>query len=137
MWNFALSRGIKIAAITNRTAQQAEITRTNLEKLGLDASPEKVCILGQTEKDKPTETDNSKDLRRRLVEQGTAENCWKDKHNTVRSSWQQPHQILLYVGDNVEDFPYIKQHQTNPLKLLEQIDKSFFLLPNATYGSWD
>ncbi|PSF35656.1 hypothetical protein C7H19_15550 [Aphanothece hegewaldii CCALA 016] len=137
LWNLALSRGVKIAAITNRTAQQAEITRTNLEKLGLNASPEKVCILGKTEKDQSTETHNSKDLRRRLVEQGTAENCWKEKESIVQNIWQQPHQILLYVGDNIEDFPQIKQNTINAGQMLEQIDKSFFLLPNATYGSWD
>lgn len=137
LWNLALSRGVKIAAITNRTAQQAEITRTNLEKRGLNTSPDQVCILGKTERDQLSETDNNKDLRRRLVEQGTAENCWKEKEGVVQSSWQQPHQILLYVGDNIEDFPHIKQNTTNARQMLEPIDKSFFLLPNATYGSWD
>lgn len=51
-----------------------------------------------------------------------------------------PHQVIAYLGDNIEDFPEIKQKDLAGLsgddKIFKNFSKGFFILPNPIYGSW-
>jgi predicted secreted acid phosphatase len=52
--------------------------------------------------------------------------------------WAQPQDIVLAVGDNVQDYDHFTQKDLvkNPEPLTQVLGKSFFLLPNPLYGSW-
>jgi len=145
--NHVLRSGGKIAVITNRENDFNEITRGNLVRLGLLDDRRKVCVLGRTELDtekgNPAEWQqygyqNDKDRRRRLVRDGNAVGCWaSDRDGSVKASWSRPHQIPLWIGDNVLDLPLITQQGARSRGTGSLVfGRDYFLLPNPLYGSW-
>ena len=49
-----------------------------------------------------------------------------------------PVEILLWLGDNVGDFPGLDQSLRHaPAAAFGDFGKRFFVLPNAAYGSWE
>jgi predicted secreted acid phosphatase len=148
-----LSLGGKVAIVSNRLCNEADATRENLQQLGFPANPENVCIMVRPAKDKDQAEEfkcdlkaeagekpaNDKDARWLAVEKGTAEECWSGKSASVHASWSQPHDIVLYVGDNVQDFPGITQGGANeaPELVTDRLGSEWFLIPNPAYGSWD
>jgi len=50
------------------------------------------------------------------------------------------HEVITYVGDNVEDFPGMRQKMLIDLPTtdtaFQKFGKEWFLLPNPIYGSW-
>lgn len=104
-----------IAVVTNRRAHHCEATSDNLEHLGM---PFDVILCRDDESDKTP--------RWRSVEQGTT------------GADLPPVEILMWVGDNIRDFPDLDQD----LRLESTADFSdfgerFFILPNPLYGSWE
>ncbi len=141
--------GGKIAIITNRSHRHhASATLNNLRKWGITIDPQTVCILGRMPQDgqtrNPTEWrtfgyKNDKDRRRRLLTEGKADLCWAGTDNAeIRQSWQRPHDIVMYLGDNIQDFPKFEQHEIarHPQRASDRIGIDLFLLPNPIYGSW-
>ncbi len=141
--------GGKIAVITNRSHRRhADHTRNNMRKLGMQADAETVCVLGRTRLDRqkynPKEWKtfgykNDKDRRRRLLTEGKADLCWQGADSSdIQESWRQPHDIVLYLGDNIHDFPKLEQEETarNPQRASDRIGADLFLIPNPLYGSW-
>jgi predicted secreted acid phosphatase len=52
--------------------------------------------------------------------------------------WAQSQDIVLAVGDNVQDYDHFTQRDLlrNSEPLTQVLGKTFFLLPNPLYGSW-
>jgi 5'-nucleotidase (lipoprotein e(P4) family) len=49
-----------------------------------------------------------------------------------------PLTILAYVGDNIQDFPWLSQAvRGQGAQAFSEFGKRFFILPNPMYGSWD
>src|SRR6185437_8562873 len=50
------------------------------------------------------------------------------------------HKVIAYFGDNIQDFPKLKQATVNSLDGSDEVFKAFgngyFILPNPIYGSW-
>lgn len=144
-----LELGGKIAIITNRSHRRhADDTLENLRRWGINIDPKRICILGRMPQDRreynPDEWktfgyQNDKDRRRRLLMEGEAELCWARTDNQdVRQSWQRPHDIVMYLGDNIQDFPKFEQNEIarHPQRASDRIGADLFLFPNPIYGSW-
>jgi predicted secreted acid phosphatase/endonuclease/exonuclease/phosphatase family metal-dependent hydrolase len=146
--NHTLAGGGKLAIVTNRGSEYNEITRGNLIRLGLQDDRRKVCVIGRRPADtrdgNPAEWErygykNDKDRRRRLIAEGNAADCWaNDPDGSVKGSWNRPHQVVLWIGDNILDLPGTTQDgarkQGTPGL---SFGKDYFLLPNPLYGSWE
>lgn len=131
--------GGKVAVITNRSAKDMAATAENMRKLGISTDPERVCLLGYPDHVETPPYGNDKDERRAAVRAGTAEACWEGRDDAVKASWAQPQEIVMYIGDNVQDFPGMTQAAAaaRPEIVLEHLGRDWFLIPNAEYGSWE
>ncbi len=51
-----------------------------------------------------------------------------------------PHQVIAWLGDNIQDFPSLKQkstyQQANNSAVFAKFGQGYFILPNPIYGSW-
>lgn len=116
--------GGKVAVVTNRSEEVCGPTESNLRKLRL-AFDVVLC--------KPLEGPSDKAPRWQAVEAGTA------------SRSLPPLDIIMWVGDNIEDFPGGSQalaagpEGTDPdmRRLLGRFGDDFWILPNPMYGSWE
>lgn len=105
--------GGRVAIVTNRDASVCPHTRRNLERLGVPVD----AVLCQ---DGPSD----KNPRFHAVEQGV--------------EGLPPVRVLLWVGDNIRDFPGQDQPlRTAPQSALSPFGDRWFLLPNPMYGSWE
>jgi predicted secreted acid phosphatase len=149
--NTVLRLGGRVVVITNRDADQNVHTRTNLRNIGLEYHPGRVCVLGRSDEDteehNKEEWDrngyrNDKDRRRRLVSHGEAEGCWASLDGSDRTeakaAWSVPQDIVMYVGDNIQDLPGMTEHAADSPALLQEIahNPKYVVLPNPSYGSW-
>lgn len=108
--------GGRVAIVTNRDEIVCPETRQNLRMLR---------ILVDVVLCKP-EGPSDKNPRFRAVAQGTA------------APGLPPLRVLMYVGDNIQDFPTLTQEVRNaPASALERFGRSYFMLPNPMYGSWE
>lgn len=107
--------GGKIAVVTNRRQRHCSQTVDNLraEDLPFDV----VLCRGE---------DHDKAPRWRSVEDGTA------------SPDLPPLEIVMWVGDNIHDFPGLDQELrfAGP-EARRDFGERFFILPNPLYGSWE
>ncbi len=107
--------GGRIVLVTNRSERVCEHTRANLrrENLRYDA-----LLCRRSSKDK-----NERFL---AVQSGR------------EPSPLPPLEIVMWLGDNIEDFPNLKQahlHDPND-PVFARFGRDFFVLPNPVYGSW-
>ena len=108
------SMGGHVAVVTNRMDEVCAQTRRNLSEVGI-AWDVVLCRTGASEKD----------TRFAMVREG---------HTPAELP---PMQILVWVGDNIEDFPGGSQDlRTAPEGLLGNFGHRYFVLPNPMYGSW-
>jgi len=109
------SLGGKVVLVTNRTAAQCSETEDNLKTVGV-AYDEILCL-----------TDTSdKNPRFAAVAAGTA------------PSTLGPLNVLMYVGDNIADFPMLNQDiRKQPASAFSAFGDTFIQLPNPMYGSFD
>ncbi|WP_163930953.1 HAD family acid phosphatase [Paraferrimonas sp. SM1919] len=133
-----IAKGGKLALVTNRKRHTDKYTWNNLLALGLPITAQNTCLVGRVKQDKASidgkQIINDKDLRRQQLQNGTAA-CFNPT-NGQRTKFSDDHyQILMQVGDNIEDFAEVTQHGANIQLLLEQSD-NLILLPNPMYGSW-
>ena len=104
--------GGRVVVVTNRKAHERADTDANLRALGL---PFDLLLVRTAEREK--------EPRWEAVERGTA--------------GLPPAEILLWVGDNVGDFPDLDQSlRGRPEEELAPFGRRFILLPNPMYGSW-
>jgi 5'-nucleotidase (lipoprotein e(P4) family) len=105
--------GGKIAIVTNRGEEVCDATRSNLRKVGLIYD---VVLCGSGEKEPRWER----------VAQGTA------------SSDLPPLRLVLWFGDNIQDFPDLDQTlRTKPDEAFAEFGARYFVIPNPMYGSWE
>lgn len=131
-----LALGGKLALVTNRNRQLDNHTWNNLIANGINVSMDNACLMGRVSEDKAAinedDIKNDKDLRRAQVTNGTA-SCFNhqqgNRHNTFGK-----HQIIMQVGDNIEDFSLVTQEHADSSVLIN--NPRLILLPNAMYGSW-
>jgi len=129
--------GGKLALITNRNRTQDHHTWENLRALNLPVSIDNTCLLGRISADKAAidgkQFINDKDLRRQQVSEASA-SCYQP--NDARKSLFSPLEIIMQVGDNIEDFSGITQEEADVKALLPRASSELILLPNPMYGSW-
>ncbi len=106
--------GGHVALVSNRADSLCADTRINLDAVGV-RTPMVLC--------KTTTSD--KNERFRMVAEGTAPGA------TNR------HTIVAWVGDNIQDFPGMKQSDRDRPGALDSFGSVWFVLPNPMYGSWE
>ena len=109
--------GGRVVIITNRDDRYCDPTRANLQQVGIVAD-EVLC--------KTDPKSGSKDPRFEAVATGTA------------PSTLGPLTVLMWVGDNIQDFPRLTQAiRTAGDGALADFGETYIVLPNPMYGSWE
>jgi len=133
-----VSAGGKVALVTNRNKQLDSYTWQNLEAMGLPINTDNTCLMGRSQADKDAvdgqQIVNDKDLRRQQLMTGDVD-CYNPSDEAV-AEWSQPHNIVMQVGDNIEDIAKTTQASADPSALLPRFGKDIVILPNPMYGSW-
>lgn len=107
--------GGTIAIVSNRSERVRKATEENFRRYGI---PWDLMLL-QTD-------EGSKESRWEAIEEGTASPDFP------------PLQILLWVGDNIRDFPGASQSDRfRKAEAFREFGRRFIVLPNPTYGSWE
>lgn len=107
--------GGHIAIVTNRKAEHCADTRANFMAFDI---PFDVILC--------REDDRRKEPRWEMVAAGTA------------SRNLPPLEIVLWLGDNIEDFPGLDQDiRQQDAAAFGEFGYRFFAVPNPTYGSWE
>ncbi|MBR9990760.1 MAG: hypothetical protein KFH98_13450 [Gemmatimonadetes bacterium] len=107
--------GGRVAIVTNRDEEVCEPTRQNLQQLGIIVD----VVLCQA----PGEA--GKSARFGAVREGTTPVALP------------PLDVVMYVGDNIQDFPDRTQQIRDDIGAYDNFGRSWFLLPNPMYGSWE
>jgi acid phosphatase len=116
---YADSKGVKVFYVTNRTADQEEATRKNMEALGFPMGGNVDTFLMSKEKDD-----------------------WTSKKGTRRDFVSKDYRVLLLFGDNYGDFSddYSKS-EAERLASFEanaaHFGNDWLMLANPTYGSFE
>ena len=133
-----LKRGGKLALVTNRRRTLDNHTWINLQEQGIPVTLENTCLMGRSNEDKEFMGQNGiindKDLRRQQIKNGTA-SCYKSGKAERHSDFKKQ-VIVMQVGDNIEDFATVLQHDADLDSLLPRATDDLILLPNPMYGSW-
>lgn len=109
--------GGRVVIVTNRDQQYCDVTRDNIIRVGVPADE----VLCRTDR-----ASGSKDPRFAAVQSGTA------------PSILPPLEVLMWVGDNIQDFPHLTQSiRSAPDSALAEFGKKYIVLPNPMYGSWE
>ena len=110
-------RGGRVVIVTNREQSQCDATRANLQRAGI-ATDAVLC---------KTDPSNSfKDARFEAVANGTPPSTLP----LLR--------IVMWVGDNIQDFPRLRQDvRTASDSAFAEFGDRFIMLPNPMYGSWE
>jgi 5'-nucleotidase (lipoprotein e(P4) family) len=108
--------GGRVAIVTNRDEVVCNETRTNLEQLTIIVDVVLCQAAGES----------GKNGRFRAVREGTTGTALP------------PLDILAWVGDNIQDFPdQTQQIRTAAPSAFDNFGRTWFLLPNPMYGSWE
>jgi acid phosphatase len=107
--------GGRVVIVTNRADSLCAPTQTNLERLGIVTD----LVLCQP----PGESDKNPRFAR--VQQGTASTA------LPRLA------VVEWLGDNIQDFPHLTQSVRTDSTALTAFGRTYFLLPNPMYGSWE
>lgn len=108
--------GVRVFYVTNRAASEQPATLKNLASLGISASDETIL--------------------------STGENGWTSDKTARRAQIARSYRVLLLVGDDMNDF--VATAKLTPAersalakKHADRWGRSWILLPNAMYGSWE
>ncbi len=108
--------GGRVVVVTNRSAAECDDTRADLRAFGVPFDAV-LC--------RPADGGGDKNPRFAAVARGDA------------SPGLPPLQVLMFLGDNIRDFPHLDQSaRTSPDTALAPFGDTWFLLPNPMYGSW-
>lgn len=107
--------GGRVVIVTNRAENLCPDTRRNLERAGIRADAV-LC--------RPQGTED-KNARFEAVQQGRVDGL-------------PPLHVVMWVGDNVQDFPRLTQKETRSASdtVFSEFGRSWWILPNPVYGSW-
>jgi 5'-nucleotidase (lipoprotein e(P4) family) len=109
--------GGRVAWITNRRATLTDPTRDNLKAAGVWTDDDRLCLQKNAQDPKAT--------RRREVMTGTGDCSWP----------QMPMTIVVFVGDQLGDFPDAAERMPDT-GTDAAFGRTCFLLPNSMYGAW-
>ena len=108
--------GGKVVIVTNRNQAVCPETIDNLRNIGI-AADEVLC--------QPAGASGDKNPRFEAVQNGTA------------PSVLPPLNVLMWFGDNIQDFPHLTQRLRGEISAeYAAFGRIYFLLPNPLYGSW-
>jgi predicted secreted acid phosphatase len=107
--------GGRLVVVTNRTDEECPDTEANFRDLGL-AVDATLC--------RPRGAPSAKDVRFAQVRTGGA------------APGLGPLEVLLYLGDNILDFPGLDQGARGQSARLAEFGASYVIVPNPIYGSW-
>ena len=133
------SLGFHVVFITNRACRerpdssddcpQIEDTRVNLEAVGIDTSSTTLWLRGQ----RPPEA-----CRELLTADEREEGTWSSDKTSRRACVELERNIVMLFGDQMGDF--VEGYGTFDRKTVAEYDenwgRSWFMLPNPTYGGW-
>jgi 5'-nucleotidase (lipoprotein e(P4) family) len=106
-----------VALVTNRAHEQCPATEDNLRARGV---PYDVILC------RPPASDGEKEPRFESLRAGTA------------AGGLPPLEIVMFVGDNIGDFPGLDQGlRRAPESAFEEFGSLYFVVPNPMYGSWE
>lgn len=116
---YADSNGVKVFYVTNRTKEEEEGTRRNMEALGFPMGGNADTFLTNKEQED-----------------------WTSAKGTRRAFVAKDYRVLLVVGDNFGDFSdAYKGSEADRLKAFEEASAhwghDWLMLPNPTYGSFE
>ncbi|HEV7587902.1 MAG TPA: HAD family acid phosphatase [Longimicrobium sp.] len=106
--------GGRVAIVTNRDDEVCPDTRENLRQVGIAFEVVLCRVQGQSDKNP----------RFAAVQAGTGTGL-------------PPLRVLMWVGDNIQDFPYLTQEVRGQPAALEPFGRGYVILPNPMYGSWE
>jgi 5'-nucleotidase (lipoprotein e(P4) family) len=106
--------GGRVAIVTNRDDDQCADTRENLRQVGIAFELVLCRVQGQSDKNP----------RFAAVQAGTG-------------TGQPPLKVLMWVGDNIQDFPRLSQDARGQPSTLDEFGRAYVILPNPMYGSWE
>ncbi len=137
------SLGFHVAFITNRPCRarpdnaeacpQATDTLVNLEDVGVDTSSTTLYLMG----DRPSER-----CRSLLSESEQATGTWSSDKTSRRECVELDHDIIMLFGDQLGDFTEAESDASggtgrdNAADYAEYWGRTWFMLPNPTYGGW-
>ncbi len=136
------SLGFHVAFITNRPCRerpntddncpQIQDTRDNLEDVGIDTASTTLFIRG----DRPSDA-----CREFLTEAEREGGTWSGDKTSRRECVSLDYEIVMLFGDQLGDFTEEDGASTTPGRELaagynEYWGKSWFMLPNPSYGGW-
>jgi acid phosphatase len=116
---YAESKGVKVFYISNRTAEEEEPTKKNLERFGFPVGgPVDVMLMARKKPD------------------------WGSAKGTRRAHVAKDYRVLLNIGDNFADFvDEFRGTEAERLAVLEQHrdrwGREWIMLANPTYGSFE
>ncbi len=114
-FKYAASKGVEIFYISNRLAEQQQVTINNLKKYDFPFADADHVLLKTKSSEKETR----------------------------RKSVADTHQILLLLGDNLSDFSTLFDRQSTNRRneLVDSLKSSFgsrfIIFPNPMYGDWE
>ena len=117
-----------VSFVTNRHATDEKIieaTVRNLEK-------EDVYFDQVLFSNPKLENKDDKNPRFKAVETG------KYNEDIITTSKLPPHMVIAYFGDNIQDFPNLKQKDMAKANedAFKDFGNKYFIVPNSMYGSW-
>ena len=109
--------GGRVVIVTNREQSQCDATRANLQRVAIVAD----AVLCKTDP-----SNSFKDARFEAVAAGTP------------PSPLPPLRVVMWVGDNIQDFPRLRQDiRSASDSAFAEFGDRFIVLPNPMYGSWE
>lgn len=112
----ARALGGRVIIVSNRAEEVCDATRENLAAVGIAADLVLCKRAGESDKNPRFER----------IAAGTA------------SADLPPLEVLVWIGDNIRDFPRLSQElRFAPDSAFAPFGRSFFILPNPMYGSWE
>ena len=137
------SLGVHVAFVTNRPCQarpgvtdecpQWEDTRANLEDVGVDTSSITLMLAAQ----QPPEQ-----CRALLTEEEQESGVWSSDKTSRRECTGLDHDVVMLFGDQFGDFVELEDDASGKAgrdiaaEYAEYWGRSWFMLPNPTYGGW-
>lgn len=113
-----------VAVVTNRNSENCGPTADNLRQVGI-AFDVILCQAGTGEKEP----------RWDAVSAGTTADWPEAQFGGAATPG--PVELLMWLGDNIRDFPDLDQSLRNREGALSQFGDRYFAFPNPMYGSWE
>ncbi len=122
--NAVKNMGGVVAVVTNRKSHRCEASADNLRSIGV-VFDVVLCRHGVREKDPRWDA-----LRSGRVSD------WPEAQLN-RPEPLPPLEVVMWLGDNIGDFPLLSQDVRKQSRLPEEFGDRYFVLPNPMYGSWE